>query len=383
MPLDFVPLDRLDGPSTAFLVHGVTGLLLAAHLAFAIHRLLSHRRAAAAAQAAEARQPPLAPGRASLCGVVETDDERPAITLTLWEEGKEWAHKGQWRHRWKERSRSLEVRPFTLRLPDGQRVRVIPDQRVIYMDSMRIRLFTGEERSRSADLEAGERVRADGVLLWSRPTQAKGVYRGGEEASFVMRAGRATPLLVAVGGLRAAHARWARWYGRAALALGLCFAALHGAAYGRYHLLRAAGEVVEASVVRERTTTSFTRRRTITRYYIDARAEGPGGQSRSISDEVSLETYLASRGGRLRVVPALVVPWAPSIHCIGTKAPLPTFWGPAGQVLGIVAMTLFWWLRAAATPWYEQRRVVERGSGSLAQSVQRYEEEEAKEVAGG
>lgn len=373
MPLDFVPLDRPDGFWTAFIVYGVTGLYLAAHLAFALHRSRWHRRAAEAARAAESGPPRLTPGRASICGVVETDDERPAITLTLWEEGSEWTQRGHSQHRWQERSRSLEARPFTLRLPGGERIRVIPDQQVIYVDTLRIRLFTGEERERTAELESGELARVDGVLLWSRPAQGKGVYRGGEEPAYVMRAGRAAPLLVAVGGLSTGHERWSRWYRGAALALGALVAALHGAAYAPYHLMNAAGEMVEANVVRERTAVTFNRRRTITRYYIDAHADGPGGQPRSFSDEVSGATYAAAGRGELRAVPVLVVPWAPSIHSIGTRAPLPLELLLLGTAAGVAAMLLFWWTRAAATPWYEQRRVVERGSGSLAQSIQRYD----------
>ena len=51
-----------------------------------------------------------------------------------------------------------------------------------------------------------------------------------------------------------------------------------------------------------------------------------------------------------------------------------------GTLISVVTLWLFWALRRRATPWYEQRRVVEHGEGTLAMSVQREEAEESAAV---
>ncbi|EYF06063.1 hypothetical protein [Chondromyces apiculatus] len=375
-------LDRLDGPVTAFLVYGVGGLLLAAHVAFALYRWFFHRRAEAQARAEEAKAPSLAPGFTSLCGVVETDGEEAAITLTLWEEGTEWHHKGSWHHRWRERSRAMEARSFTLRLASGERVRVVPDERVIYVDSLQIRLFTGAERERTAELKAGQEVRVDGMLLRNRASQrAESVYRGGEAPRYTLRGGRAEPLQVAVGGLSGGHQRWATWYRWAALVLGATLASVQLLAYGPYHALRAAGQVVEASIVDGEVYTTATRSGGRMHFGLKATFKDARGKAHALSDEVPRATYEAARDRTLQTIPFLVVPWDAEIHQVGTTPALSNGRGMLGHLAVVVAILLFWVMRRQVMPWYEQRRVVERGPGSLASSVMTYEESAPAQVS--
>jgi hypothetical protein len=367
---------------SAFWVYGVYLAPLVLLLGFVIQRWFAHAGAAKQAQQDEERPPKLAPGRAFLCGVVETDDARPAISLTLFEEGREWKNKGSWYHQWAERSRAVEVRPFTLVLASGERVRVLPDEHVAFKDTMAVRMFTGTERERVAELVAGERACIAGVLLWNRgPRQGQvgGVYRSGEAAPWVLRRGRTEPLLVAVGGLSAGHARWAKWYRKATLALGLAIAALHGGLFFTHHALRAAGEVMPARVIGQRTYITSTKSSRTTHYVVQAEVELGAGRTARVEGDVNRAIYNEAREKRLVQVPFLVVRRLPRIHQVGVK-PATTVTRLVLATFGLViALVLFWWYRQRATPWYEQRRVRLYGSGTLTQSVQ---QEEAAARAG-
>lgn len=379
---DLLPPSHLSALWSGLLVYGLAGALLGATLAFAAHRLRAHARAATKAEADEARPPALAPGRAFLCGVVETDDDRPAVELTLWEEGSEWKEKSRWFHRWKERSRHLEVRPFTLRLPRGEAVRVLPDERVSLVDTVHTRAFTGRERERRAEIVAGEHVCLDGVLLWNRRGHDRTAYRGGSDTGatpFVLRRPRAEPLLIASGGLAAGHRRWAAWYLKATIALAALFAVLH-LGFLEYHALRVAGVVVpRARVVDQRTYTTRHKRGLTTHLLVRAEVDLPGRGAVQVEEELAHPIY-AEPVPQLREIPLQIVPRLPWAHQAGTEPRISTDLAVLGTVLSVVALWLFWSLRRRATPWYEQRRVVERGEGTLAMSVQREEAEASAAV---
>jgi len=367
---------------SAFCVFVVAGLLLGGHFAFAVLRAVHHGRAAAQARASEAQPSALRPGRAFLRGTVETDDERPAIVLTLFEVGHEWRDKEFWVHLWRERSRHIEVRPFTLRLPTGETVRVLPDESMRLIDALETQFFSGADRERRAEIVAGEQVCIEGVLLWKRQTQGGGMYRGGDDgAGFVLRRSRTEPMLVASGHLSPVHQRCRSWYRKAALALGVLVFLVHAGLFPAYPWLLVSGRAAIARVTGQETYTAREGRRPVTRHKLIAVIERSDGPPVTVEGAVAPAIHGMAKRGELREVMARFVPSRPHIHHLGAAPTVSEVSGHGSLVLCIVAVGLFWLLRVLTAPWYDQQRVTSGGTGSLTVSVQKDEEAQRRDQA--
>ncbi|EYF06139.1 Hypothetical protein CAP_2329 [Chondromyces apiculatus DSM 436] len=194
MEIEFTPQGVFAGLLAQVIVYGLGGLVLGGHLVFVVHRWLTHRRAEILARAAESSLPPLKGGPIALHGAVETDDDTPAFTLTIQEMGREWLQKEVWHHEWKESTRWLVTRPFTLRLSSGQGVRVIPDAKVIYIDTLEARLLDHLHHARQGrpahaprgpgPLQGRGRQDVGGLRRDPRERPPRGDLRQHEDAAF-------------------------------------------------------------------------------------------------------------------------------------------------------------------------------------------------------
>ncbi|EYF06135.1 hypothetical protein [Chondromyces apiculatus] len=351
-------------------VYGLTGVVLGGTVLFAIARWFAHRRAEARARAAESSLPPLDPGPISLYGIVETDDDTPALTLTLRETGREWKNKA-WEYEWKEDSRDLVTHPFTLRLSSGDAVRVLPDERVIYSDALEVRRFEGTQRERVATLVTGELARVDGVLSTRQPGRNEGVYRGGSPSIPLVRAGLTEALRVTVGGRGKSHGHWARWYGVAALALSAAFAVLHLGFLRTYHALTFTGRAIEAEVIRTDVSYRAHEGPGHTRHDATIRYRDVDGAEHTAVVEISPSAYQSSIDGELRTLPLVFMPDDPSLFTVGSRPMLNVPLAFAAVMMSAAMLVMFWLGRERAKPWYEQRRVVESGKGRLTTSMLR------------
>lgn len=105
-------------------------------------------------------------GSVVLQGVVETDNNEPAIVVTILQERLTFRDKqGNTHEQWKEASRQLSVRPFRLVLPDQRRVQVEPDLNVLLRDEVEAPEVLGaDRRQRCVRLQPGEQIWATGQL---------------------------------------------------------------------------------------------------------------------------------------------------------------------------------------------------------------------------
>lgn len=128
----------------------------------------AHRRRALARRAAMdvAGTRPLVDGETVLTGIVEhAPGAEVAVRVEVVQAGSESEGSGGWSHRWVETDRRITVRPFYLRLDDGQRVRVEPPRDVDVADALDGKvLIDRHQRVLVAELVPGERIHARGSL---------------------------------------------------------------------------------------------------------------------------------------------------------------------------------------------------------------------------
>lgn len=121
---------------------------------------------AAAAEGAAAEAAVLAPGETVVAGKVElAAGEEVASRVEIDQGGTESENSGTWYFTWSEKDRRVTMRPFYIRHASGQRVRVEPSSRALLVDELdRMVLVNDTTRTRIAELTAGERVFASGLL---------------------------------------------------------------------------------------------------------------------------------------------------------------------------------------------------------------------------
>jgi hypothetical protein len=102
---------------------------------------------------------------AELVGVVKTERGRSAIDVNLRQRGsKVWVGRAQ-ACDWKEETRTVDARPFTLVLDDGTRVAVRPGTRTHLSALADLTLTSDDDRVLTASLHDGERARVRGVIV--------------------------------------------------------------------------------------------------------------------------------------------------------------------------------------------------------------------------
>jgi len=337
----------------------VTGLF-----AFSLWRFIVYRSRSLRAASIARRPQALEEGPALLSGRVETDGGGPAVRIEIDQTGREWVHKSKWSHEWTEKGRAVHVQPFRLRTASDQVVRVIADQRVRLVDTLETEKLEGTYRRRVAELSSREQVWVSGVLAQDgQKGGAFSAYRAGPE-SLVLRGTAIEPLEVASGNLDVQFSYWRRFYAKATMLIGIVAFAVHGIFFLPFYALHLGGETEMAEVVKTSTYITSGKSRTRTHYVIHAKLPPKAG-GHLVNDDVDIHAYSEAKNHTLTQVPFTYLPALPMLHSIGAHASLWAIGGIIALVLTVISWVVFFIMRRHAMPWYEQRSVVERGSGTL------------------
>lgn len=283
----------------------------------------------------------------------------------------------------------MHVQPFRLRLPSNDAVLVLPDERIRLVDTLETETRKGTSRRRGAQLNSGESAWVSGVLAHEGshgdPSTA---YRSGP-GSLILRGTRTEPLECAAGSLDAQFSHWRRFYLASTIVLGLMFLLVHGVLLPFYALLLA-GEVDTATITGTSTYSTKSKAGDVVHYVIHA-VLSPKAGSVVVKDDVNIDLYNEAKFGllspkagsvvvkdnahvgrydtavRLKQVPFIYLPAAPSLHSIGSHADLSRGVAYFGAICALAVTIVFPLMRRRATPWYEQSGVTERGSGRLTE----------------
>lgn len=366
----FIEPDGSFGPTISVVWVFLVGWCVTGLFAFALWRMLVYRRRALRALSVAREPQKLAAGPVLLSGRVETDGGGPAVRIEIDQLGREWANKGSYSHEWKEQNRTVHVQPFRLRLASGEVVHVDPGENVRLVDTLETEKAEGLYRRRVSELSCNESVWVSGVLAEeaqkSGPTTA---YRAGPGA-MVVRGTAMEPLEVASGRLDSQFAYWRRFYVWAAALLGVAFFIVQGFLFAPFHVLFFAGKTEMVNVVSTSTYITKSKNSSREHYVVHARLPEKAGGA-PLKDDVSFGTYEEARAGTLTRVPFTYAPAMPWLHSIGTYADLTIWAAIVAAVLTLFAALIFSLARRHAMPWYEQKRVIERGVGRLEEGAWR------------
>ncbi|WP_438037645.1 hypothetical protein [Sorangium sp. So ce128] len=349
---------HLDAGLSSLLVDGVATACLLVLAALALRLSRRQRRAAARAEASFMPGAALAPGEAVVVGTVEREQGADvAVRVEVEQEGSESETSGVWTHQWVETGRKLRVHPFYLRHASGARIRVEPGEHVQLVDALdgmiRVDLT---RRVRVAELIPGERVFAIGELRRAPDPEAQAQgYREQAQGYLLVppRGGRmllsSEPLGERFARRAAFHQRWAITAAVASLVFNMAFAA--------FHARRWLGETVDVRVTQLQENEDGDH----TRFEVTMRGEGGA----AFSDEVSHGAFARLREGE--TVKARYVPSWSSASAIGPDVTAHSVAYAALPLLGVIALAYL--ARAQVTrPWYE-KKLIEQGSGKLAESL--------------
>lgn len=360
-----------SGWSAAFLF--LVAAPFAAMFLVAASRAWRHAKGADAERRLDPKAP-LADGPAVVFGVVEADGPEPVVTLRIHQVGREWRHKGAWNHEWKERSRDVRVRPFTLARADGVQVRVEPDERLAIHDGMlRIERLSVARRDRVAEVLPGAEVHVSGVLDGaSRATRAReGAYREAGTPP-VLRPPRPGRMIVSTEHPGDTEGRQSRFHALAATGLLLALATF-GCGARDYLALVVGGQRVTATVTDVGTWRTWDQPkygpgRWVLHDAVRGRAVLPNGTEAILESPCGPELAACVDRGRCGEVPFVVSPRDPSNATLGTR---PTLSDDQAFPIGFLALLLVFLYPAAARamrPWYVAEKVNDRGSGRLSSS---------------
>ncbi len=358
------PLDHLTGEMSE--TSSLTMLLaysllyaLAACVALAASHAASRR--ARDAQAAIDGAPSLRVGGALVLGVVETEGDDPAITITLTEDGRQWGGgSGGLHHEWTEVERASSVRSFHLVTDRNERVRVEPPAQVALVDRLRVVERRGTRRVRVAELTEGERASITGRLRRETPSRREaGSYRTAAtagDAGWVLDAAPDGSMVVATESLAEHHRDWARFHRRAAIGPIVLLLVVNALAYLPFYDFVLHGQRVVGTVVRPELSFSYDRNGRHTAYRVLVSLP-----DQQVSLPVSRGGYLLAREGApiaLMLTPGrrLRLGSEPGIEALPMVLLLiPTL------TLAVLVLTA----RRSRTEWWEQPRVRTRGRGPL------------------
>jgi hypothetical protein len=193
-------------------------------------------------------------GPTVLRGVVETEDGLPAVVVTILQ--KRRVHKdkqGNSQETWVEVGRDLSVRPFWLSLEDQQRVRVVPDLRVLLRDTVEPpEPLEGDRQRRCVRLRHGERAWVTGQLEGVKRPGGAGAYREDTAPPPVLRPERLESMILSTeppGAYFSERADLFRSWRRGILVLALL---LHGTLLGDFSLLALSGRTEPQEIHRIR-----------------------------------------------------------------------------------------------------------------------------------
>lgn len=348
------------GPMWSFLfTWGLCGVVPVVLAAFVAARASAQAKAARRAAASSA---PLAPGvhlrrgRAVVSGKVVFDEGATvAVRVEIHQKGVELKTRRGWTHTWTETHRSVETHRFSLRMPDGRLLPVIPDNNTLLVDRIDHTEPRGrEKRMHVAALQPDEQIFVSGDLVEEADVGGDFLgYRDMPLTRLVMRGRRR--LVLSAEPLEKRH--WARarfhlaWLGRWTLALGF----IHGLLLMPYHLRAWTAPVRIGTVESARTSVSRHSRGSTTHYKVTLDVDG---QMRTF--EVDRATYLVAQRG-------VLMPFrdaGPSWQAIGARPTVNRFAAIAAAFLVFVLGSAYKKRRELSRPWYEGN-LVQPGTGRL------------------
>jgi len=178
----------------------------------------------------------LRPGVTALRGTAELaegDDVAVRVEIDQVGEDRPPGKAGSTTHIWREVRRRVTAHAFILALEGGKRVRVLPDDRVMFVDKLdATRRESRKRRTRIAELSAGEQVHVRGVLD-SAGEHAATPYRQAPELPTLRPPARGR-MLISTDPMGERYLARARFHRRWALIFGLAVLA-HTTLYSRFY----------------------------------------------------------------------------------------------------------------------------------------------------
>jgi len=364
----YLPNFRAQPESTGAAI-GAFGVLLLGGLFvyFLLSRAFYRRLARDTEASLRDADGPLRPGDTVITGKVsgDGDGDGPAVTVAIEQQGREWQNKGRWYHAWRERRRTVKVRPFYVVRPSGERLRVEPDERVFLVDKLDgIEPQARDRRVRTATLSAGEPVYIVGALVQGFDPQ-QGGYRDAGPAQ-VLRPPRTGHMQISTEPPAQRFYQRARVHKNLAIASLMALLVTHGALFLRHHALMVAGSRVDAQVVSSRTFRVCHKPRRSSGYWVhhwEVTAADPRSTFDQLVDETSRGAWEQIRAGALTTVPFVVLGPFSQIGYQPTERTATLALFSVGALMFALTCLL---ILAGSLPWYERRRVVDSGSGPLS-----------------
>lgn len=320
------------------------------------------RRAARGELPAEGREGVLL-GKVALA----PDDEGegpPVVAEMTFEHHDVRRQKGQVARHWTASPLETRARPFDLVLASGERVRVEPGTRVRLLDTLEIIEGSGPVRVKAARLSVGEEAQIAGrIELRAAPGDG---YRGAAKTRVLRPPGDGDgeqwmashdALLQAATTRVGGHTFW--------LVAFFVVAALVRAAAGDFLRLHREGKVVEAVALTVESEQRKNKNNVYYLYFVTATHPDAGpvtlrGEVHSGKlDELLGEPLPVGKAGSARakegiVVPFRLVPGAPTIHVLGTRAAAGEGALFAQGLLATLSLIAFAVARMVMKPWWEK-----------------------------
>ena len=366
----YIATNHMGAMSTAATVAVVGVLGFPALVATAVLRWRAARARVREAVLAEvgADTRVLRPGKTVVHGEVLSDDGAPCVSIRIRQTGREYKLKDGLHHKWTERDRAVETRPFTLRLASGATVRVLPGDDVLLVDWLGTEARPHmDERTRVAELRPHARVYVEGELV---PPERADAYRGGA-TTFTLRPRRGARMIVSVDPLEERHQAHARTEATCAAGFFATFLLVHLVFLASFWQAALFAKLEMAEVVSLPTWTTSSKHGPIRHYGVAAKFDEPAAPAHR--DEISVAAYQEAQrsgvAGEKATIPFLVVPgsgarWVGSSPSIAVLACVVAW---ASLFLGPLLYAV--WLRHTE-PWYERKRIVDEGKGPLGSADQ-------------
>ena len=370
-------------PTATLLVIALVLMTLGVALAWALYWWRVQKQRAAHALASITSGPPPERGAVVLHGTVETESpERPAITVTLWENGEEQEVKNGWTHTWTEYKRETKAEPFYLSLTGspGTLVRVEPDDDVFLVDKLEP-LQHGNPRSRRAALTDGERAFVSGTIGrgFHARTDAqraadaeRGVaqgtsgdpYRGGPTEGLLLRTGRDS-MLVSTESLDQRYVRQAKAHRLFAVLFAAALTLAATVDFGPAVVTEIFGAPVAAEIMSVRHWTTSGKGGPSHHYAAVARYTVASGRTVVLSTDIRQEIYDAYNARSVTRLPFVVAFDSSTFSCLGTRVTTDFARGIVSVFITLVLLLLYRSALNGAREWYDQRRVVTTAPGRL------------------
>jgi hypothetical protein len=312
------------------------------------------RRRARDAQDAIDGSAALRDGGCVVVGHAAIEGETP-LSVTLVEEGHEIRLKGSVRHEWHELRREVHAEPFEVVTSKGERVRIEPTDRVAFVDVLLVGQRTGKFRERIAELEDGEEISVTGTLR-SQGDEGVGAYRAGPKR-WVMKPPPDGVMIVSTQPLATRHAFWATFFRRASYVPVALLVVTNVLAFVPFWNYLRRGEPAGGIVTDVYPVTTRERHGLHTSYY--ANVEHGATSEHVVTSEAFERLHVGNR------VALITVGTNDDAPFLGSEPGFDPWLCAAPIAIAIIAGLWLWRRAWMAKLWWEQKRVITRGTGPL------------------